>query len=518
MHRLMVKTLPRFNNPIWFPIFMGSLLRLINIQAPIVGVHSWRQADTAAMARHFFLENTPIWLPQIDWAGASEGYVECEFPLFPYLVGQLYKVFGLHEWIGRGLSLIFSVISIFLIIRIGSELFDRVSGWWGGLFFALLPLNVYYGRTFQAESLLILLAILSIYSLYLWKRNANPWSLFVSWISFCLACLLKLLPFIWLGLPLLIIQAYGGGDQSKISLRELSRRVVRSLLSPGVLVYGLSALLLVSIWFLYSYKLGSESGFSFFIWGKNTDRVSIDMLLNLQVWSNLLLRILLRNLALVGLPLLIIGLFSSSSQLTLGSSLKAGLVGMFICTTLAMRSSSVHEYYQLPLQIFFCPFMGHGWHILINHDSIKRISNYLFFSLLILITSISVAILYIDYFSVESNQEEIWMPLATKVRNEVKPNSRVISVTGLDPTLLNLMRRQGWLTSVSNLNEENIKNWKLKGATHIVGSLNWQETYIRLSNDDVNDLKMKLSCEVESSFCPRPPHYTYFVPIEKITN
>ena len=69
---------------------------MINIQSPIVGVHSWRQADTAAMARYFALENTSIWLPQIDWSGATKGYVKCEFPLFPYLVGQLYKLFGLH--------------------------------------------------------------------------------------------------------------------------------------------------------------------------------------------------------------------------------------------------------------------------------------------------------------------------------------------------------------------------------------------------------------------------------------
>ena len=68
----------------WFPILIGFLLRVINIQSPIVGVHSWRQADTAAMARHFAIEGTPIWLPQIDWAGSSRGYVESEFPLFPY--------------------------------------------------------------------------------------------------------------------------------------------------------------------------------------------------------------------------------------------------------------------------------------------------------------------------------------------------------------------------------------------------------------------------------------------------
>ena len=125
----------------WFPLAVGMVIRLININSPIVGIHSWRQADTAAMARHFNLENSPLWLPQIDWAGASSGYVESEFPIFPYLVGQIYKFTGIHEWIGRGLSIVFSVLTILLVIRIASKIFDPISGWWGGLFFALLQIS-----------------------------------------------------------------------------------------------------------------------------------------------------------------------------------------------------------------------------------------------------------------------------------------------------------------------------------------------------------------------------------------
>ena len=106
------------------PIFIGFFLRIINLQSPIVGVHSWRQADTAAMARHFALNSTPIWLPQVDWSGATKGYVESEFPLFPFIVAQLYKVFGINEFLGRGLSVLFSVLTIFLVIRIGNYLLD----------------------------------------------------------------------------------------------------------------------------------------------------------------------------------------------------------------------------------------------------------------------------------------------------------------------------------------------------------------------------------------------------------
>ena len=132
---------------IWLPITVGVLLRLIQLWMPIVGVHSWRQADTAAMARHFALSDTPIWLPQIDWAGAAEGYVESEFPLFPFLVGRLYQLFGIQEWLGRGLALLCSALTIWLVIRLGRRWFGPQAGWWGGLFFAIAPLGVSPGRT-----------------------------------------------------------------------------------------------------------------------------------------------------------------------------------------------------------------------------------------------------------------------------------------------------------------------------------------------------------------------------------
>ena len=142
--------------PTWLPIGLGSLLRLVQIWMPVVGVHSWRQADTAAMARHFSQAGTPIWLPQIDWGGASAGFVESEFPLYPFLVSRLYNLLGVQEWLGRGLSVLCSALTIWLVMRLGRRWFNPEAGWWAGLAFAIAPLGVYYGRAFQAEALLVL--------------------------------------------------------------------------------------------------------------------------------------------------------------------------------------------------------------------------------------------------------------------------------------------------------------------------------------------------------------------------
>ena len=38
---------------------MAAALRLVHLHAPVLGVHSWRQADTAAIARNAHLNHLP---------------------------------------------------------------------------------------------------------------------------------------------------------------------------------------------------------------------------------------------------------------------------------------------------------------------------------------------------------------------------------------------------------------------------------------------------------------------------
>ncbi len=509
-----IKTFPR---PYWFPVLIGLLLRVIQIQSPIVGIHSWRQADTAAMARHFALQNTPIWLPQIDWAGASLGYVECEFPLFPYLLGQLYKLFGIHEWIGRSLSILFSVFTIILVIRIGEYLLDPISGWWGGFFFAFLPLNVYYGRTLQAEALLLLLSAISLERLIKWKLNGSILNLFTSWSALCLAFLLKVLPFIWLGIPLLVLITQRSRFSHLTPLKELIKRLIIQCKSPYTFLFAISVLIVGAFWYFYAFKLGQSSGLSFGFWGEDSDRSSIKMLFNLSLWSNLLLRVIIRNLAIIGFPILVLGILKSY-KINGAQILISGLLGVLICTAFALRASSIHEYYQFPFQLFACPLLGRGWLELTNIKYEKLVHIGSLTSSLSLMVLASLLILHFDYWAIEKNQTEIWLPLAKLIRKEVPSTDRIVSVTGSDPTLLNLARRQGWLTSAEQVSKINLKDWERKGATHIAGSLNWDQIHVPLSNSKTKNKIRKILCiKSLQTPCYKSENKTYLLPINQLT-
>jgi len=96
-------------------LFIAFVYRVPSLDAPVIGEHSWRQAETAAMARNFYENGYRFLYPQIDWGGQTSGEVECEFLLYPFLVALLYKVFGVSEVCARALSLFFSMVSIVFV-------------------------------------------------------------------------------------------------------------------------------------------------------------------------------------------------------------------------------------------------------------------------------------------------------------------------------------------------------------------------------------------------------------------
>ena len=173
----------------------------------------------------------------------------------------------------------------------------------------------------------------------------------------------------------------------------------------------------------------------------------------------------------VGAPFLLLGL--QKSWRTGGGQIAiSGMVGLLLCTIATMRSSTIHEYYQLPLLLFSSPLIGLGWQCW--QPTRPRWQPQLVLSLGLVI---SITVLSIDYWVVEQRQSLDWMPLARTIRNDLPETARIVSVTSTDPTLLNLARRQGWLISSNQLTTERLQRWQAAGATHLAGSFVWDKTY-----------------------------------------
>jgi len=105
-------------------LVIAFVLRLYKINIPLADFHSWRQADTAAVARNFFKNGFDLLHPIYDdlsnvQSGIDnpQGYRMVEFPVYNAIFAFLYKlmpVFSLEIW-GRLTTIIFFLI-IFSVV------------------------------------------------------------------------------------------------------------------------------------------------------------------------------------------------------------------------------------------------------------------------------------------------------------------------------------------------------------------------------------------------------------------
>src|SRR3989344_738728 len=160
----------------------GFIVRLYKIDNPIADWHSFRQADTAAVARLYVENGVNILYPRYyDLSSTQsrilnpEGYRYVEFPLYNAIHAVLAKNIGVvsFEVWGRLVSIIFTL---------------------GSVFFLFLPFNIYFTRVILPEPTAIFFGLLGIWLFILFIDKDKAHFLYLSGVSIALGLLIK--PFI----------------------------------------------------------------------------------------------------------------------------------------------------------------------------------------------------------------------------------------------------------------------------------------------------------------------------------
>ncbi len=157
---------------------IGAVLRFKGIHDPIFDHPSWRQGDTAAIARNFAqLQYDPLF-PQTDYDGPPPNYVELELQIVPFLAATLYKIFGVHEVFGRLISLAFGIATIPVIAAFGRWLFrSELAGLAAAAAFAVMPGAWYYSHTFMPDTTMVFFTTCALYVCARWivDDGARSW-------------------------------------------------------------------------------------------------------------------------------------------------------------------------------------------------------------------------------------------------------------------------------------------------------------------------------------------------------
>lgn len=198
----------RFAKPDWILLtcilFVAALFRLYNISAPLSDFHSWRQADTAAVARNFTRNGFNLLKPQYDDLSSIQSGMEnpqglrfVEFPLYSALFALLYQIAPIVpvEVYGRLVTVFFSLIIIAILYYFVLKEHHRISAVFAASIFAVYPAFVFFSRVVLPETTAVGFCFISLFFLYRWKLaggiKKKHLLLIASAISFAFALLIK---------------------------------------------------------------------------------------------------------------------------------------------------------------------------------------------------------------------------------------------------------------------------------------------------------------------------------------
>ena len=224
-------------------------VRLILIDQPFIDHWSWRQSDVAAIARNYFQGGFHFANPQIDWAGDQPGYVGTEFPILPFLAALCYKIFEVHEWIGRAQAVFLFAISLpffFLLVR---KMFGEIAAAWALFFYSFAPLGIMASRCFMPDIPSLALSIVGFYFFESWIKSEPDWQIrstsafFAAVFCISLSILIKL-PSILIGVPL-----------ACIAFQHFKWSAFRRI---DLWLFAVIALLPSAIWYWHAYQISRQ--------------------------------------------------------------------------------------------------------------------------------------------------------------------------------------------------------------------------------------------------------------------
>lgn len=225
--------------------------------------HLWRQSDCASLALNYYQEGMRFFHPQVHNLhadGETSGYAISEFPVLYYVVAMLYKVFGPHYWVFRGVWVVLLFLGFFALFRffhlfMGSKRF--------AFLFAFLiftsPLLIFYGNNFLPDVPALVFTLTGWMFFAKWLQSNKYKHLVLVAFFFMLSGLLKvsgLISFFALA-GIWFLELFG------LKLRDVRTRVFNDRLKSFV-PFAIALVLIVGwyVWAWYYNSLHSTKYFS----------------------------------------------------------------------------------------------------------------------------------------------------------------------------------------------------------------------------------------------------------------
>ena len=428
--------------------------RLYKLTAPIADWHSFRQVDTASVAREFTKKGIDLLHPTYhDLSNIQsgkdnpKGWRMVEFPLYQGIAAFLAMAvprIPLEVWL-RLVTIAFAVVTAASLVVLMKHLISERAGILAGLLYALLPYSIYYGRTVLPETMAVGCALFSIVVLLTDTEGDRDvrslrslWRILVSGVVASLALLIKpTAGFLLLPIPFVLYRKYG------ISLKSFLYTALFALMT------------LVPFFWWRTWIEQYPEGIAAYTWLFNKGDIRFK-----GAWFEWLFaeRIGKLILGFWGLIPLGFGLVAPTSKKE-GWSIHLIALGSTLYLIVLAAGNVQHDYYQIILLPALSLYLGKGIDWLLSAKQLPLVPRYA-----LLCTSV-LFMLAFSYFTIRTyywiNRPEIIE--AGQMADKILPkNAKVIAPYNGDTTFLYQTNRTGWPLGFDI--DQKIK----MGATHYV--------------------------------------------------
>ena len=436
-------------------IISGFAARLINITDPIFEVAMWRQCETASVARNFYYHGMNIFYPQVLSGGTTEGYIgETEFHLYTFTIAILYKFFGVHEYLGRLVSILAFCGGAFFLYKLARKYTDGRIAIIVLLFYTFNPYIFFYSRSFQPESTMLFLSITMLYFFSEWLDREGWWRFALMTLCATTAFLVKL-PTICLGLPLLYL-----------CLRKYK---IDFILQWKLWLFVVISLVPIILWCKHSSYLKSINGLS---WGNfvlSRSSIYIEPHFYVKVFFTEIVEKCLIYIGGIFLVLGIVFTFKNKELRLIHYWLLAIIVFFFI----GAEKTAHHTYYTLPIiapaSVLIGYAISNSGRMINKIEGIKRVVLLVPFILMLVFLPVISYHKITDRYKTERLNKDLPIYNVGKIVDETIPEADLIigSLWG-GPEILYYCNRKGWTMDSNACSIKYIESLRQQGANYFV--------------------------------------------------
>jgi Dolichyl-phosphate-mannose-protein mannosyltransferase len=434
-------------------LLLGFICRGSTFASPLLDLHSWRQADTAAISRNFVRDGLNPLRPRVDHigpGGSSQALTGLE--LHAWFVAAISVALGHFETApGRLLSSAYFVGSAWLLWSLARRRYGDGAALAGTIIYAFgFPLMLFFERAFMNEALLTLLGLAALHETLRYAEAQRWQRLAVALSSVVLIGAIKPTYLIVLG---------------PVAGIFFERRGWRGLLAWELLLVFVLAGGSVIAWFSHIHAVVGTVGVSF---GLDDKLVDLNVLFSWRYWMVIGRRLVKDVLGPLGVVAYVAGVVTAART---GRRMELfGLASFLAYLLVVVVGNAVHNYYQLAMMPVAAPTIALGLSALVTLRAPltdARRDMWLRMAIVMLVaagTSLARVSGSHSWFRVDWTKEHACYELPRLL----KPDETVVFAGYNSPDILFCSDRRGWLLAPHESTPEAIEAARQRGAAVLV--------------------------------------------------